>query len=145
MGSEMCIRDRLKPQQVFSASDVQNLVSKQSNDTGNDESTLGLVVVDRCFVKYGLEEIFTFLHLTFQEYLASCYSVSRSADELKLIIAKYGGDDKLGIVWKFYCGMTQFSDKQTMDNFEQFFNKNKSNVLLPVSYTHLTLPTIYSV
>ena len=126
----------VKPQQVFSASDVQNLVSKQSSDTGNDESTLGLVVVDRCFVKYGLEEIFTFLHLTFQEYLASCYIVSRSADELKLIIAKYGGDDKLGIVWKFYCGMTQFSDKQKMDSFEQLFDKTKSNVLLQLHYAH---------
>ena len=126
----------VKPQQVFSPSDVQELISKQSNDTGNNESTLGLLFVDPCFVKCGLEEIYTFWHLNFQEYLAACYVVGHNVDEQKGIIAEYGDDQKLAVVWKFYCGMTQFSDKQTMDNFKRLFDKTKSNVLLQLHCVH---------
>ena len=126
----------VKPQQVFSPSDVQELISKQSNDTGNNESILGLLFVDPCFVKCGLEEIYTFLHLNFQEYLAACYVVGHNVDEQKGIIAEYGDDKKLAVVWKFYCGMTQFSDKQTMDNFKRLFDKTKSNVLLQLHCVH---------
>ena len=120
----------VEPRQVFSHNDVQNFFQKQSSSTENDESSLGLVVVDRYFVKYGLKEIYTFLHLTFQEFLAACYIVQLNSQKQREIISKYGGDDKLGVVWKFYCGMTQFSDEQKMFNFKQLFEKTQSNVLL---------------
>lgn len=127
----------VKPQQVFSADDMKELVSKQSSDTGNDESTLGLIVVDRYYVRYGLREIYTFLHLTFQEFLAACYIVHCSANEQKKLISKYSQSVNLDEVWKFYCGMIQFSkNKQNMDIFAELFASKNSNTLLQLRCAH---------
>ena len=124
------------PKQVFSADEVRKFASRQSNNSGSNENSLGLVVVDKYFVRYGLKEIYTFLHLTFQEFLAACHIVRLSSQDQKDIILKYGGDKKLGVVWKFYCGMTQFSDEQKMHNFEQLYEKSKDDVLLQLHCAH---------
>ena len=126
----------VSPRQVFSADDVRKFTNSWSSSAGSNENLLGLVVVDKFFVRYGLKEIYTFLHLTFQEYLAACYIVRLSSRDQKESILKYGGDTKLRVVWKFYCGMTQFSDEQKMHNFEQLFEKNKSDVLLQLHCAH---------
>ena len=118
----------VKPQQVFSADDVKELISKQTSDTGNDESTLGLIVLDRCFVKFGLKEIFTFLHLTFQEFLAACYIARCGVAKQESIIANYGRDKKLHVVWKFFCGRTQFLDEKTMNIFKLIYSQTSNNL-----------------
>jgi hypothetical protein len=41
----------------------------------------------------------------------------------------------LGVVWKFYCGMTQFSGEK-MRNFKQLVEKTKSEVLLHLRCAH---------
>ena len=86
------------PKQVFSADEVRKFTSRQSNNTGSNENSLGLVVVDKYFVRYGLKEIYTFLHLTFQEFLAACHIARLSSQDQMNIISKYGGDKKLGVV-----------------------------------------------
>ena len=126
----------VNPKQVFSADDVRKFTSRQSNNNGNNENSLGLVVVDKYFVKLGLKEIYTFLHLTFQEFLGACHIVRLSSQDQMNIISKYGRDKKLGVVWKFYCGMTQFSDEQKMHNFEQLYEKSKDDVLLQLHCAH---------
>ena len=126
----------VNPKQVFSADEVRKFASRQSNITGSDRNSLGLVVVDKYFVRYGLKEIYTFLHLTFQEFLAACHVARLSFQDQKDIISKYGGDEKLGVVWKFYCGMTQFSDEQKIHNFEQLYEKSKDDVLLQLHCAH---------
>ena len=124
------------PKQVFSADEVRKFASRQSNNTGSNENSLGLVVVDKYFVRYGLKEVYTFLHLTFQEFLAAFHIVRLSSRDQKDIILKYGEDKKLGVVWKFYCGMTQFSDEQKMHNFEQLYERSKDDVLLQLHCAH---------
>ena len=126
----------VKPRQVFSAKDVKELLNKHSNNYGNDEGSLGLVVVDRYFVKYGLKEIYTFLHLTFQEYLAACHIVQLSPQAQEELIQKYGGDKTLGVVWKFYCGMTQFSGERKMHTCEKLFERTAYDLLLQVHFAH---------
>ena len=123
-------------QQVFSAEDVQKFTNRQSNNSENNENSLGLVVVDKYFVRYGLNEIYTFLHLTFQEYLSACHIVQLSSQAQEEIILKYGGNKQLGVVWKFYCGMTHFSDGQKMRNFEHLFEKTKYDILLQLHCAH---------
>ena len=126
----------VNPKQVFSADDVKEFANRRSSNAGNNENSLGLVVIDKYFVTYGLKEIYTFLHLTFQEFLGACHIVRLSSRDQMNIISKYGGDKKLGVVWKFYCGMTQFSDEQKMHNFEQLYEKSKDDVLLQLHCAH---------
>ena len=125
----------VNPQQVFSAEEVKKFTNRQFNNTGTNENSLGLVVVDKYFVRYGLKEIYTFLHLTFQEFLSACHIVQLDSQAQEDIILKYGSDKSLGVVWKFYCGMTQFSGEK-MRNFEQLVEKTKSEVLFHLCCAH---------
>ena len=125
----------VNPQQVFSTEEVKKFTNRQFNNTGNNENSLGLVVVDKYFVRYGLKEIYTFLHLTFQEFLSACHIVQLDFQAQEKIILKYGSDKSLGVVWKFYCGMTQFSGEK-MHNFKQLIEKTKSEVLLHLRCAH---------
>ena len=126
----------VNPKQVFSADDVKTFANRQSNNTGSDGNLLGLVVVDKYFVRYELKEIYTFLHLTFQEFLAACHIARLSSRDQMDTILQHGGDKKLGVVWKFYCGMIQFSDEQKIHNFEQLHEKSKDDVLLQLHCAH---------
>ena len=125
----------VNPQQVFSAEEVRKFTSRRSYNTANSDNSLGLVVVDKYFVRYGLKEIYTFLHLTFQEFLSACHIVQLDSQAQEEIILKYGSDKSLGVVWKFYCGMTQFSDEK-MCNFEQLVEETKTEVLLHLRCAH---------
>ena len=116
--------------QVFSFSDVKDIFKKELGSTGNDESTLGLIIVDRYFVKYGLNETYTFLHLTFQEYLAACYVAKQSSDEQHRIVQEYGAEKRLAQVWKFYCGTATFSDAESLENLKLLLDSAKENTLL---------------
>ena len=123
------------PQQVFSAEEVRKFTSRQSSNATNSDNSLGLVVVDKYFVRYGLKEIYTFLHLTFQEFLSAFHIVQLNSQAQNEIILKYGSNKNLGVVWKFYCGMTQFSDEK-MHNFEHLVEKTESEVLLHLHCAH---------
>ena len=125
----------VNPQQVFSAEEVRKFTNRQFNNTGNNENSLGLVVVDKYFVRYGLKEIYTFLHLTFQEFLSACHIVQLNYQAQEEVILKYGGNKSLGVVWKFYCGMTPFYGEKML-NFKQLVEKTKSEVLLHLRCAH---------
>ena len=116
--------------QVFSYSEVQGFFNYKSGSTGNDESTLGLVTIDRHLKRYGLEETYTFLHLTFQEYLAARHIAKQSSDEQHQIIQKYRAEKRLAQVWKFYCGTATFSDAESLENLKLLLDSVKENILL---------------
>ena len=61
---------------------------------------------------YTVEEVYTFHHLTFQEYLAARHLASLTEEEQVLIISKYRCSrrgDVLRNVRKFYCGIVKFT------------------------------------
>ena len=109
--------------QVFTLTEVKQQISEQlpSTNPGNDENSLGLIVIDRYFVKYGLDEIYTFLHLTFQEFLAACFVVNQSDLDQTNLLKIHGSKENLAEVWKFYCG----SGKCSSENFQLLLDKTK--------------------
>ena len=97
----------INSKQVFTLKEVKEHVSEQlpCSSSGSDEDSLGLIVIDRYFVKYGLDEIYTFLHLTFQEYLCALYIASQPEEKQKEILETHGSKENLAEVWKFFCGV----------------------------------------
>ncbi len=82
-----------KSQQVVSKSDA---AVSFSNDLA-----LGLLTVERIFKHYGTEDLYTFHHVTFQEFLAAYYIHEAQLEHTDLIKNR-----NLHNVWKFYCGLS---------------------------------------
>ena len=109
--------------QVLKKSEVLNYFS----DVASGNESMGLITVDRMASKCGFENLYTFLHLTFQEYL-SAYHISKLEEEKQLkIINDYCGKKHMGVVWKFYCGLVDFDRqeqrlKKIMSEKDDLFN-----------------------
>ncbi len=79
-------------------------VVKKSNAQISVSSNLdfGLLTVERTCEYYGSEDLYTFHHLTFQEFLAAFYIREAQIESEVLLVKK-----SLRNVLKFYCGLTQ--------------------------------------
>ena len=106
--------------QVFTRKEIEKELHNISN-SGNAEASMGLIVIDRYFVKYGLDETYTFIHLTLQEYLSACYISYQSEEEQAKIIEQYGSAENFAEVWKYFCGI----GKCSLDNFEILLKETK--------------------
>ena len=79
-------------------------------DLTSGSESLGLITVDHIASKCGYDNLYSFLHLTFQEYLAA-YHISKLAEDEQLkIISKYGQSECMYVVWKFFCGLVEFRE-----------------------------------
>jgi hypothetical protein len=77
--------------QVFTSADIESILpGTDSEHARKDVSDLGLIVTDHYFMRYGLDDTYTFLHLTFQEYLGAIYIAELSEAELT-----YAGHPKI--------------------------------------------------
>ena len=82
----------------------------------SDKSSLGLVTIDRIVKLFVFQDLYTFLHLTFQEYLAAFY-LAGLEDEEQVLSKTKDKQANLQMVWKFYCGMVQFKAHSLVLNY----------------------------
>ena len=91
--------------QVMKQKDVQNFFDVHSN-----RDYFGLITVDRVALKYGFQKLYTFLHLTFQEFLTAYHISKLEEEEQTKLVDEYGNAEQMQIVWKFYCGLVKLDD-----------------------------------
>ena len=89
------------------------------NKVSSDHDSLGLITVDSLAKKYGKESMYTFLHLTFQEYLAAYHIAHLEEEQQQRIIKKHGKKKNMQVVWKFYCGLVDYCKASAIPNFAQ--------------------------
>ena len=137
--------------QVFSFSELRdhkihlNPVNTAFEDS--DNSSLSLLSIDRCFVKYGHDETYSFVHLTLQEYLSAVYLANLDDGQRSDTVKQHCAKEHLTVVWRFLCGILDYSKSSTKEIFDVILTATAENDLLhvqcayefqhPLSCTHV--------
>ena len=100
-------------QQVVSQSDAQVSFSDATS------SVLGLLTVENTFKHDGVEDLYTFHHLTFQEFLAAFHITGLEEHELVNVLTETK-DRKLRNVQKFYCGLIGLRKIKILQKIKEF-------------------------
>ena len=94
--------------QVFKKKEIRNIFG----DASSGSETMGLITIDQIASICGFDKLYTFLHLTFQEYLAA-YHISKLEEVKQLeVINQYSQKKHMIVVWKFYCGLVDFNEQE---------------------------------
>ena len=99
---KLAYKKTISSKQVMRKSEVRDFF------TGN--KSLGLITIDCMASKCGFDNLYTFLHLTFQEYLAAYHISKLEEDEQLKVIREYGKSRSMYVVWKFFCGLVKFQE-----------------------------------
>ena len=98
--------------------------------------SLSLLTEDRLLAEQGLEETYSFAHLTFQEFLAAYHLTTLEHVEQLKAAEEHGGDRNMIMVWRFYCGLTKLSGEVPKKAFQTILKKDKVNTLLLLHGVH---------
>ena len=75
-----------------------------------DDPSLGLVTIDHTAGVYGYHNLYSFVHLTFQEYLAAHHMSRLGEQEQSKVLRTYSKEKHMKVVCKFYCGLVSFEE-----------------------------------
>ena len=114
----------VKSKQVFTREELEEHIFTHLSalNPGHEVTSLGLIVIDRYFVKYGLDETHAFIHLTLQEFLSACYISYQSEEKQMEILGQYGSAENFTQVWKYFCGL----GKCSLENFLALLKETKA-------------------
>ncbi len=126
---ELAFRMTVNSEQVFERKDTD---PKLSDQYGSDGPSLGLVTVDSAAKLYKIQDFYTFLHLTFQEYLAAYHLFSQPEDQQLNIIDQHKDNAAMLVVWKFYCGLMGQQSQIFLKQVQTIFSSKHADTLYRV-------------
>ena len=129
---------RLAFEMIINSQQVVSKREAQKTLYSTEGSFYSLLTVEHISERlYTVEEVYTFHHLTFQEYLAARHLASLSEEEQVHIISKYKWsrtDDVLRNVRKFYCGVVKFTEV-TFHRESEFLSNLLGNEIVSFIYS----------
>ena len=119
----------VKSRQVFRKSEISSICDEGSM---NDKESPGLLVIDRYFAKFDVNETYSFLHLTLQEYLSAFHIAGCDDNKQVTIITSHSHLKHLYVVWCFLFGMLDYSKESTVNLFKLILDSTRDNLLLHI-------------
>ena len=127
----------LNSKQVFSFKELRNCdLQFKTGSRGSDNSSLSLLVIDQYFVKSGLDETYTFMHLTLQEYLSAVHLASLDDSQRIVAVKEHCAKKHLTVVWRFLCGILKYFNPSTKQIFDVILTATADNDLLHIQYAY---------
>ena len=116
----------IKSKQVVTLDEMGFSLSEDA--CGGDEWSLGLVNINHTAQLSGVYVTYTFLHLTYQEFLTAYYMTNLTTKEQFDLIENCIPSDLSGsrlsfAVWTFYCGLVQFQFRAELTKFYEILHK----------------------
>ena len=121
---KLAFKATVDSRQVFKEREVKEICLSD-----HSKERVGLVVIDRYFAKCGIEETYTFLHLTLQEYLAAVFVSRLSESEQISALATHFANQRLFVTSRFLFGILDYSKESTKNLFEQMLGATKDHHL----------------
>ena len=97
----------------------EQVMKEEKVNVQNEKDYFGLISIDKVALAHGSQKLYTFLHLTFQRFLAAYYVSKLEEDEQTKLINEYGNAKEMQVVWKFYCGLVKFDNHVKFDSLLQ--------------------------
>ena len=102
---KLAFKMTLYSKQVMGQTEVKQFLKLQPTD----KDCMGLITIDKKAMMCGFQKLYTFLHLTFQEFLAAFYISSLDEEKQLELIEQFREAIQMKQVWKFYCGLVPFT------------------------------------
>ena len=106
---------KLAYEMTVSSKQVMQQAEFQSLSIKSEADLLGLVTVDQLAMRCGFQKMYTFLHLTFQEFLGAFYVSHLFEGRQMELLEQHGKAEHMQQVWKFYCGLTKLELGKVFD------------------------------
>ena len=106
---------KLAYEMTVSSKQVMQQTEFQTLNIKSEADLLGLVTVDILAMRCGFQKMYTFLHLTFQEFLGAFYVSHLPESQQMKLLEKHGKAEHMQQVWKFYCGLTKLELGKVFD------------------------------
>ena len=119
----------VKSRQVFRKSELSFICDE---DSMNDKENPGLLVIDRYFAKFDVNETYSFLHLTLQEYLSAFHIAVCDDNKQITIVTSHSHLKHLYVVWRFLFGILDYSKESTVNLFKLILDSTRDNLLLHI-------------
>ena len=122
----------MNSKQLFSYFELCNYnLQFNTGSRKSDNSSLSLLVIDQYFVKFGLDETYTFMHLTLQEYLSAVHLASLDSRRI-VAVKEHCAKEHLTVVWRFLCGILNYSNPSTKQILDVILTATADNNLLHI-------------